>query len=103
VIIANADKNLGPMGIDMEHYINLGLDYLLDPSTYVLLTKDQANQDIHNLGLAIHAWTVHHHCSLLEDTVHFIREHMGKASKDPIGYFYLLTSQTTNYRTPCLF
>lgn len=103
MIIANADKNLGPMGIDMEHYINLGLDYLLDPSTYVLLTKDQANQDIHNLGLAIHAWTVHHHRSLPKDTVHFIREHMGKASKDPIGYFYLLTSQTTNYRTPCLF
>jgi hypothetical protein len=90
MIIANADKNLGPVGIDVEHYIKLGLDHLLDPSTYVFLTEDQADQDIHDLGLAIHAWTACHCCSLPDDTVYFIREHMGKASKDPLGYFYLL-------------
>ncbi len=38
VIIANADKNLGPAGIDTEDYIKMGLDHLLDPSTYTLLT-----------------------------------------------------------------
>ncbi len=77
--------NLGPMGIDVEHYIKLGLDHLLDSSTYELLTEDQADQDIHDLGLAIHAWSVCH-CRLLPgDTVHFIQEQMGKASKDPLG------------------
>ncbi len=90
MIIANADENLGPVGIDVEHYIKLGLDHLLDPFTYVFLTNDQADQDIHDLGLAIHAWTVCHCCSLPNDSVHFIREHMGKASKDSFGYFYLL-------------
>ena len=46
VIIANTDKNLGPVGINMEHYIKLRLDHLLDPSTYELLTESQANQVI---------------------------------------------------------
>ncbi len=58
MIIANANKNLGPVGIGTKHYIKLGLDHLLDSSTYKLLTKDQADQDIHDLGLAIHAWTI---------------------------------------------
>ena len=72
VIIANADKNLGPVGIDVEHYIKLGLDHSLDSSTYKLLTESQTNQDIGNLWKEIHAWTVRH-CSLLpNDTVNFI-------------------------------
>ncbi len=86
MIIADSDKNLGPVEIDMEHYIKLGLDHLLDSSAYVLLTEDQADQDIHDLGLAIHAWTVHHCCSLSDDTIHFIQEHMGKEqAKTPLG------------------
>ena len=32
VIIANTNKNLGPVGIDVEHYIKLGLDHLRDTS-----------------------------------------------------------------------
>ena len=80
------------MGIDVEHYIyiKLGLDHLLDPSTYKLLTKDQANQDIHDLKLAIYDWTVCHYPSLPDNIVNFSQEHMKKASKDPLGYFYLL-------------
>jgi hypothetical protein len=90
VIITNADKNLGPVSIDVEHYIKLGLDHLLDPSTYELLTEDQANQDIDVLWQDIYAWTVHHCSSLPDDTVNFIRDHMVKAMTDPLGYFYLL-------------
>jgi hypothetical protein len=90
VIIANADKNLGPVGIDVEHYIKLGLDHLLDPSTYELLTEEQANQDIEILWRDIYAWTVRHRSSLPDDTVNFIRAHLDKAMDDPLGYFYLL-------------
>jgi hypothetical protein len=97
VIIANADKNLGPVGINVEHYIKLGLDHLLDPSTYVFLTKDQADQDIHDLGLAIHAWTVRHRCLLPNDTVYFIQEHMGKASKKPLRYS-ISSLNSTNFQ-----
>ena len=38
VIIASANKNLGPVGVDTEDYIKMGLDHLLDPLTYSLLT-----------------------------------------------------------------
>jgi hypothetical protein len=78
------------VGIDVEHYIKLGLVHLLDPSTYKLLTEEQANQDIDVLWRDIHAWTVCHRSSLPDDTVNFIRDHMDKAMEDPLGYFYLL-------------
>ena len=90
IIIANADKNLGPVGIDVEKYIKMGLDHLLDPATYELLTESQAEQDIDDLWKEIHTWTVRHRNSLPDDTVNFIREHMDKSMADPIGYFYLL-------------
>ena len=90
IIIANADKNLGPVGIDAEKYIKMGLDHLLDPTTYQLLTEDQTALDIDELRKEIHAWTVRHRRSLPDDTVHFIREHMDKSMGDPLGYFYLL-------------
>jgi hypothetical protein len=89
IIIANADKNLGPVGIDVEKYIKMGLDHLLDPATYELLTKSQAEQDVDELRKKIHAWTVRHRSSLPDDTVNFIREHMDKWMADPLGYFYL--------------
>ena len=78
------------MGIDVEHYIKLGLDHLLDPSTYELLTESQADQDITTLWKDIHAWTIRHRSLLPDDAVTFIRDHMNKALKDPLGYFYLL-------------
>ena len=90
VIIANADKNLGPVGIAVEHYIKLGLDHLLDTSTYELLTEDQANQDTDALRRDIYDWTVRHRSSLPDDTVNFIRDHIDKTMEDPLGYFYLL-------------
>jgi hypothetical protein len=90
IIIANADKHLGLVGIEVECYIKLGLDHLLDLLMYELLTEDQAEDNVITLKAAIHAWTVHHHCSLSNDTVNFIREHLNKATKDPLGHFYLL-------------
>jgi hypothetical protein len=94
IIIANADKNLGPVGIEVEHYIKLGLDHLLDSSTYELLTEDQAKDDAVTLRSAIHAWTVRHCPSLSDDTVNFIREHLNKATKDSLGHFSYLSSST---------
>jgi hypothetical protein len=76
--------------IEVERYIKLGLDHLLDLLTYELLTEDQAKDNVITLIAAIHAWTVRHHCSLSNDTVNFIREHLDKATKDPLGHFYLL-------------
>ncbi len=68
------------MGIEVEYYIKLGLDHLLDLLTYELLTEDQAKEDVITLKAAIHAWTVRHRRSLSNDTVNFIREHLDKAT-----------------------
>ena len=40
VIIASADKNMGPVGVNTEDCIKMGLDHLLDPLTYTLLTRE---------------------------------------------------------------
>jgi hypothetical protein len=90
VIIASADKNLGPVGIDTEDYIKLGLDHLLDPSTYTLLSEKQAADDIDKLRADIYSWTICHRKSLSDDAVNFIRKHLEDSAKDPLGYFYLL-------------
>jgi hypothetical protein len=90
VIIANANKNLGPVSIGAEHYIKLGLDHLLDSSTYEMLTEEQANQDIDTLWQDIYNWTVRHRSSVPDNTVNFIRSHLDKAMLEPLGYFYLL-------------
>jgi hypothetical protein len=78
------------VGIEVKRYIKLGLDHLLDLSRYELLTEDQAKDNVITLKAKIHAWTVRHHCSLSNDTINFIREHLDKATKDPLGHFYLL-------------
>ncbi len=85
VIIAQVDKNLGPVGIDVGDYIKLGLDHLLDVSTYGMLTEAQAEGGVQVLQEEIYSWTVCHH-----DVVNYIRKHFGNAAADALGYFYLL-------------
>ena len=58
VIIAHADKNLGPIGIDTNHYIRWALnDHLLDPSTYQQVSEDDALQSTSDLYYEIYQWT----------------------------------------------
>jgi hypothetical protein len=90
VIIAQADKNLGPVGIDVKDYIKLGLEHLLDTLTYKMLTETQAARDIHELREEIYSWTIRHQRSLSDDVVDFIRKHLDNTADDPLGYFYLL-------------
>ncbi len=72
MIIASANKNLGLVGIDTEDYIRLGLDHLLDPSAYTLLTKEQAAKDVNKLLADIYLWTICHSRLLSDDIVNFI-------------------------------
>jgi len=76
VIIASADKNLSPKGVDTEDYIKMGLDHLLDPLAYTLLTEEQAAEDIDKLWADIFSWTISHRQSLSNDAVNFIRKHL---------------------------
>ncbi len=50
IIIAHADKNLGPVGVDTEKYIQWALDKnLLDTTTYVQESEELAQSVASNL------------------------------------------------------
>ena len=58
VIIAHADKNLGPVGVDAEQYIRWGLEeHLLDPTTYQLISEEDARIAANELYKTIYQWT----------------------------------------------
>ncbi len=90
ILITSADKNLGPVGIQTERHIKLGLEHLLDTSTYELLTKHNAHQDTLSLKTMIYDWRICHQVALTVDETNFIHHHLDRAEKDPHGYFYLL-------------
>jgi hypothetical protein len=90
VIIAQADKKLGPVGVDIKDYIKLGSEHLLNNSTYEMLIEAQAVRDIQELQEEIYSWTICHCCSFSDDVVNYIRKHLDDAVNDPLGYFYLL-------------
>jgi hypothetical protein len=92
IIIAHADKNLGPVGIDTEKYIRWALDeHLLDTTTYVQETEEEARVAANALFTEIYQWTqTHQVCdSLKEDHLKYIRYWINQNLSDPFGYFYL--------------
>ena len=81
VIIAHADKNLGPVGVDAEQYIRWGLEeHLLDPTTYQLISEEDARIAANELYKTSDHLTQHSRS--------FIRQKICKAASDPFGYFY---------------
>jgi hypothetical protein len=58
IIIAHADKNLGPVGVDTERYICLALnEHLLDTNTYIQESKEKAQTALFDLFMEIYMWT----------------------------------------------
>ena len=58
IIIALADKNLGPVGVDTTQFIRWALDdHLLNSSTYIQVTKIDAGQFTSDLCYEIYQWT----------------------------------------------
>ncbi len=77
------------MEIKTECYIKLGLEHLLDKSTYEMLTEHQAHQDAISLERQIYDWTIRNRQALSDDETTFIQKHL-EANKEPHSYFYLL-------------
>lgn len=90
VIIASADKGLGPVGVDTKQYIEWGMKHLSDASTYTIISEEVAHADTTTLRREIFHWTQRHRNSITEESVHYIRHHLETTNKDPFGYFYLL-------------
>ena len=92
VIIAHADKNLGPFGVDDEQYIWWGLqEHHLDSPTYHLVSEEDAKIAADKLYTTIYQCTWRHSLSdhLTQDRRDYIRQKIREASSDSFGYFYL--------------
>jgi hypothetical protein len=58
VIIAHADKNLGPVRVDAKQYIRWGLqEHLLDTTAYQLISEEEAKKAANKLYKTIYQWT----------------------------------------------
>ena len=90
IIIAHADKNLGPVGVDTEQYIRWALDeHLTDATTYVQVSEADACKAANDLYTDIYKWTRDNRISLSSDATNYIRYWIQKNRFDPFGYFYL--------------
>ena len=57
IIIAHADKNLGPVGVDTEQYIRWALDeHLSDATTYIQVSEADAVKASNDLFTEINQW-----------------------------------------------
>ena len=90
IIIAHADKNLGPVGVNTEQYIRWALDeHLSDATTYVKISEADAIKASNDLFTEIYQWTRTAGMSLSQDARTYIRYWIQKNRFDPFGYFYL--------------
>ena len=67
IIIAHANKNLDPVGVDTERYICWALNkHLLDTNTYIQESEEEAWTAAFDLFMEIYMWTRWHQmCSSL--------------------------------------
>ncbi len=61
IIIAHADKNLGPVGVNTERDICWAFnEHLLDTNTYIQESKEEARTAAFDLFTDIYMWTRRH-------------------------------------------
>ena len=90
VIIAHADKGLGPVGVETSKYIRWALkDHLLNERTYTIVPEEQALKNAGKLYDDIQAWVSNHWTELLDDARKFIHRKLSETINAPFGYFYL--------------
>ena len=90
IIIASADKGLGPVAVEMPWYVKRGLKFLANPKAYCLLTEEQALLDATKLKREILDWISRYRDALTDDEAKFLKQKLAETIKDPFGYFYLL-------------
>jgi hypothetical protein len=90
IIIAHADKNLGPVGVNTEQYIHWALDkHLTKVTTYVQVSEADAHKAALDLYTEIYKWTWGNKLSLSLDASNYICYWTQKDRSDPFGHFYL--------------
>ena len=97
IVIANADKNLGPTAVELPRYIKDALTHLTDSTTYKILPESQALDEATALRQTILDWINTHRKVLEDNAVEYIRTKLNECKDDPFGYFYLLYKLSTNF------
>ena len=60
-LIGLADKNLGPVIIEKDRYIQVVFaNHLLDKDTYLRMTEEEANKKVNKVKLALQSFTKTH-------------------------------------------
>lgn len=104
IVIALADKNLGPCAVTLRQYILDGLKHLCDESTYEILSETEAKARLREISDAIDKWIEKFEPrrpkeeepiregagAINENDVIYIRHKKTEAwANDPFSYFYL--------------
>ena len=89
IIVAAADKNLGPVAVLLDRYIKDGLKHLQDHSTYKIIPEQQAQEEDAELRLDIHDWMRRYRQELPRSTRRYLEKKLEETKEDPFGYFYL--------------
>ena len=90
IVIAAADKNLGPVAVLIDRYIQDALVHLLDCSTYVIISERQARKEDDELRLDILDWIRKYRRLLPRGVRRYLEKKLEETKEDPFGYFYLL-------------
>ena len=85
IIFAQADKNLGPVAVELPRDIKDGLTHLLDNTT-----ESKVLAELEALFHKIQEWTVTFRRFLNNDIVDYIRNKLNTSRVESFGYFYLL-------------
>jgi len=104
LVIASADKGLGPCAVTLRQYILDALKHLGDKSTYEILDEEAARSKLREISRDIDKWLLEFEPrrrgekeprpnagAVSENDTLYIRTKMREAwNKDPFSYFYLL-------------
>ena len=90
IVYTVADKGLGICAVGLHKYMKWCIKHLKDPSSYEILTEEQAWKDIHLLKESIYKWTVKFRPEIGDDAVQYIRKKLRKDILDPFAYFYVM-------------
>ena len=90
IVIAQADKNLGPVAVDLHRYIQDGLKHIQDTHSYEIISTEQGRKDADELRLEILDWVVRNDNELQEHVKKYIRQKVIESQENPFGVGYLL-------------
>ena len=90
IMIAQTDKNLGPVGVNPRRYIQDGLKHIQDKHSYEIISTEQGRKDADELRLEILDWIVRNNDELPEHIKKYIRHKVTESQENPFGTGYLL-------------